>query len=122
MTDAEPRSLAVQLKSLGQILGIRNRTLRYVVDNNLVPGVHTDGPGHFVPREFTEQESALIAAAAILHDHGFRGTAAAEIVRKAASQLAEGKLTILVDFRGDFPVKVQLSIGDLLKRLRSKKK
>lgn len=111
----------MQLKSLGQALGIRNRTLRYVVDNGLVPGLDGEGQGHFVPREFTEEEAVLIAVAAILHTHGFRGPVVTEIVRKAVPQLREGKGVITVDFREGFPVQVRLTLGTLLKQVQNRK-
>lgn len=121
MTNQKLGSLAVQLKSLGQALGIRNRTLRYVVDNDLVPGLNGEGQGPFVPREFTEEEAGLIAVAAVMHTHGFRGSAVTEIVRKAAPQLREGKNIITVDFRDGFPVQVRLTVGTLLKQVRNRK-
>jgi hypothetical protein len=108
----------VQLKNIGQLIGIKTRTLRYVVDHDLVPGLPNNSQGRAVPREFTQEESVLIALAAVLHDYGFRGEAATNIVRKARSQLSDGKGTVCVDFRGDFSVQVRISIGPLLKRLR----
>lgn len=119
--EKEPRSLAVQLKSLGQVLKIKNRTLRYVVDNELVPGLNGGEPGRFVPREFTDDEAGLIAIAAILHSHGFRGPALTETVRRAEAQLQDGKNVIVVDFRGDFPVQVRLTTGSLMKVIRKRR-
>lgn len=121
--DATPdRGLQVQLKSLGQALGIKNRLLRYVVDSGLVPGLKPDAPGHFVPREFTEEETILIAIAAILHDHGFHGHAATEFVRRAKAQLNEGKNLLVVDYRGAFPVQLRLPLEELVRRLRNHKR
>lgn len=114
MTDKEPRSLALQLKELGQALGIRNRTLRYVTENKLVPGLKI---AQSMPRELTSEEATLVALAAILYDHGIEGNAAVEIVRKAVPQIREGKSTVCVDFRGSFPIQVRISIEVLLKRI-----
>jgi hypothetical protein len=118
--ERQQRSVAVQLKRIGEQLGIKNRLLRYVVDHNLVPGLNGVGEGHFIPREFTTEEATLIALAALLHDHGFRGPAVPAILRRAKSQIRANRSNVTVDFKGVLPVTVKIPLQGLRPKLQRK--
>jgi hypothetical protein len=122
MEDKAPRSIASQLKRLGQQLGIRNQSLRHVVDSGVIPGISTTSLGLQGPHEMEEETLLMIALAAILYDHGFEGSAIFKTaLHKAKSQLHTAKGSINIDCRGDFPIQIRISTDLLMKRLRDKK-
>ena len=116
MSREEAKSSGAQLKRLAQVLGIKKHELRCAIGEGAVKlPAKNDEDG----RAFTEEEVILIAIAAIMHKHGFRGPAVREIVRRATSQLQERKNVVVVDFRDGFPMQVRIPMSTLLQRVQN---
>lgn len=72
----------VTLKELSEGLGLEMRTLRYVVERGLVPGLSSIRPGRGSRRELTPTQAILVAVAAMLYAQGIRGEALQRVLEE----------------------------------------
>lgn len=114
----------MELKQLSQITGVRERIFRYLIEQNAVPGLDTSSPGlaprQGNPRVLADEQVFPVAVAAILHEHGFRGDALKEFVKRATTQWNDGRNKIEVDYRGVYPAKLWLDLTQLRRKLNHK--
>lgn len=109
----------MDLKTISQRLGIRDRTLRYVLENDSVQGVtgNNISPGTGTARDLDAEQVYAVVLAAILHEHGFRGPAIREVINRTKVQIDNGKSQLQVDFRGELPVTLRLDIAQVRRKL-----
>lgn len=63
----------MELHEIGSHFGLPQRTLKYVIEQGIVPGLQRNNPGRGNRRKLSRHQSALIALTALLHVGGLRG-------------------------------------------------
>lgn len=94
----------MELRQLGEKLGLENRTVRYVVEQKLVPDLKIS-PGRGARRVLTVPQAKKVALAAMLHDAGLRSERIRAIVKGVGGALSRWTTEIVI------PGNVQLTIN-----------
>lgn len=74
----------MKLEELETATGISKRTIRYVVEQQLVPNIGQIKKPNGRDRDFTPLQSVKISMAAMLHIAGFRGEQTRQIIQDTA--------------------------------------
>jgi hypothetical protein len=101
----------MELRQLGEQLGIDNRTVRYVVEQKLVPDLKL-APGRGARRVLTVPQARKVALAAMLHEAGLRSEKIRAMVTYMAGALSRwaedlqmpGNVQITIDMRKVYQV------------------
>lgn len=106
----------MNLQEISRAIGVNIRTLRYLMEQDLVPGLRRESPGRGIRRVLNTEEARMLAFAAILHELGFRGSAARSLAAAARPRLKKQESTIVVSSchrHGDFyqTYKFELPLG-----------
>ena len=62
----------MELSEVGTLLGVNNRVLRYLLEQELVPGLTKVNQGRGSRRKLTVAQARLVGVAAAMHVQGFR--------------------------------------------------
>lgn len=111
--------MSIELKAVGDCLKIDNRTLRYVVEAEMVPGIGKVNRGRGSRRTLTPKQAMQVAIAAALHLQGFRGEAVREVVVKAGKAWQKNQTENQIVEMADkvLPVQVHLDLSRLARNL-----
>lgn len=77
----------MELSEVGTRLGLENRTLRYVMEQELVPGLAKVNQGRGTRRQLTLHQARLVGLASLLHQSGIRGDALKATLKKGRPAL-----------------------------------
>lgn len=94
----------MELRKLGEQLGIDNRTVRYVVEQKLVADLKIK-PGRGARRVLTVSQAKKVALAALLHVAGLRSEKIRAIVKGSSGALSRWTEQIVI------PGRVELTIN-----------
>lgn len=111
--------MSIELKVVGDCLNIDNRTLRYVVEAEMVPGISKVNRGRGSRRELTPKQAMQVVVAAALHQQGFRGEAVRTIVAKAGKEWRSNQSgPVVVTMTGQvLPIEIRLDLSQLTQNL-----
>lgn len=112
--------MSIELKAVGDCLEINNRVLRYIVESEMVPGIGKVNQGRGSRRTLTKKQAVQVAAAAMLHQQGFRGPVIRSIVTEVGKQWPTRQDSIEITIGGAMPVTIKLAtkvLGTVMSRL-----
>ena len=79
----------MELAEIGDALGLEKRTLRYILEQGIVPGLEDVNQGRGYRRKLKVREAQLVAVAGVLHEQGFRGPVVQTMLKQAKTQLRQ---------------------------------
>lgn len=104
----------MELKDIGDAIGIPNRTMRYIMEQGLVPGLSNVNQGRGSRRSMSIRQARLVAVAAVLHELGYRGPVVKDLLKQAKPQLqAQQHPLMLVSAAHGYEVRVDVPVAEL---------
>lgn len=86
----------LELSDVGDRLGVDNRVLRYIVEQQIVGGLLKINQGRGTRRRLTKHQAVLVGLAAIFHNYGMRGPILKILVAKARTAVSDKQRDITV--------------------------
>lgn len=111
----------MELRELSSRIGVKTRVLRYVVEQNLVPGLKSLGGGRGNRRNLTAEQARVVGLAAILYGNGLRGPVFEKSLKKGKHLMRSSKKTLTLEAKmagSCCGVRVQVSLKDIYTRLQ----
>lgn len=111
----------MELSEIGVRLNIENRTLRYVVEQGIVPGLERVNQGRGNRRRLSKSQAQSVALAAMLHDSGLRGSLLQKALQSGRAALRSKETEFRVDLNPcnnrQFTAALIVSIGELVEAI-----